>query len=80
MNQEKPSNAANQLPKLGILEEDDEFEEFPIESSSVLSLTKILFGFMVDWDVTGEMKLDVEQWEVDWDDDNVDDEFSVQLR
>jgi hypothetical protein len=26
------------------------------------------------------MKLDVEQWEVDWDDDNVDDEFSVQLR
>lgn len=34
----------------------------------------------LDWDVTGEMKLDVEQWEVDWDDDNVDDEFSVQLR
>jgi hypothetical protein len=31
---EKPSNAGNQLPKLGILEEDDEFEEFPVESMS----------------------------------------------
>lgn len=26
------------------------------------------------------MKLDVEQWEADWDDDNIDDEFSKQLR
>ena len=34
----------------------------------------------VDWDASGEMKLDVEQWEADWDDDNIDDEFSKQLR
>jgi 26 proteasome complex subunit DSS1 len=27
-----------------------------------------------------ENKLDVEQWEADWDDDNLDDEFSLQLR
>lgn len=34
----------------------------------------------VDWDNSGELKLDVEQWDYDWDDDNIDDEFSVQLR
>jgi hypothetical protein len=36
--------------------------------------------FRLDWDASGEMKLDVEQWEADWDDDNIDDEFSKQLR
>lgn len=49
---------------LGILEEDDEFEEFPVE----------------DWDESAENKLDVEQWEADWDDDNLDDDFSKRLR
>ncbi|PJF16744.1 hypothetical protein PSACC_03452 [Paramicrosporidium saccamoebae] len=49
---------------LGMLEEDDEFEEFPVE----------------DWEEGAENKLDVEQWEADWDDDNLDDDFSKQLR
>ncbi len=35
---------------------------------------------LLDWDVSGEVKLDVQQWEVDWDDDNIDDDFSFQLR
>ena len=33
-----------------------------------------------DWDDGAENKLDIEQWEADWDDDNLDDEFSLQLR
>ncbi|XP_003739639.1 26S proteasome complex subunit SEM1 [Galendromus occidentalis] len=58
--------ASQETPKkvdLGLLEEDDEFEEFPAE----------------EW--TG--KCDAEEanvWEDNWDDDNVEDDFSDQLR
>lgn len=31
--QQNQQTTTNQLPKLGILEEDDEFEEFPIEGT-----------------------------------------------
>ncbi|CAE1321614.1 SHFM1 [Acanthosepion pharaonis] len=51
-------------PDLGILEEDDEFEEFPAE----------------DWTGAEEEKNDVNVWEDNWDDDNVEDDFSKQLR
>lgn len=34
----------------------------------------------IDWDDGAENKLDIEQWEADWDDDNLDDEFSLRLR
>eukprot|EP00054_Salpingoeca_dolichothecata_P032028 m.265381 g.265381 ORF g.265381 m.265381 type:complete len:76 (+) comp28964_c0_seq1:44-271(+) len=50
--------------KTHLLEEDDEFEEFPKE----------------DWDETEEDKDDVAQWEDNWDDDNLEDDFSNQLR
>lgn len=61
---------------LGILEEDDEFEEFPVEGFYLNFIRKL------DWEeVEGaESRLDVEQWEADWDDDNLDDDFSKQLR
>jgi len=49
---------------LGLLEEDDEFEEFPAD----------------DWAVADEDKNDVNVWEDNWDDDNVDDDFSQQLK
>ncbi|WAR05955.1 SEM1-like protein [Mya arenaria] len=51
-------------PELGLLEEDDEFEEFPAE----------------DWEGEEEDSEDVNVWEDNWDDDNIDDDFSVQLR
>ncbi|KAJ7991869.1 hypothetical protein DPEC_G00288330 [Dallia pectoralis] len=52
-----------QTVDLGLLEEDDEFEEFPTE----------------DW--TGqEEDEDTHVWEDNWDDDNVEDDFSNQLR
>ena len=49
---------------LGLLEEDDDFEEFPSEK----------------WDKTEEDTTDVNVWEANWDDDNVEDDFSTQLR
>merc|ERR1712061_960142 len=49
---------------LGLLEEDDEFEEFPAE----------------DWTNRDEDPSDVNVWEDNWDDDNVEDDFSVQLK
>uniref|UniRef100_T1J0B8 26S proteasome complex subunit SEM1 n=1 Tax=Strigamia maritima TaxID=126957 RepID=T1J0B8_STRMM len=48
---------------LGLLEEDDEFEEFPAE----------------DWTGKAEDDEDVNVWEDNWDDDNVEDDFSKQL-
>ncbi|CAB4066271.1 SHFM1 [Lepeophtheirus salmonis] len=58
----------DQLPKtkggdLGLLEDDDEFEEFPHEN----------------WDESQEDKGDINVWEDNWDDDTVEDDFSVQL-
>ncbi|KDR23221.1 26S proteasome complex subunit DSS1 [Zootermopsis nevadensis] len=49
---------------LGLLEEDDEFEEFPAE----------------DWAGKDEDEEDISVWEDNWDDDNVEDDFSMQLR
>lgn len=34
----------------------------------------------VDWDERGEDSSDKQLWEDNWDDDNVEDEFSSQLR
>ncbi|XP_040287166.1 26S proteasome complex subunit SEM1 [Bufo bufo] len=48
---------------LGLLEEDDEFDEFPTE----------------DWPGCDEDE-DAHVWEDNWDDDNVEDDFSNQLR
>lgn len=36
--------------------------------------------FVLDWAGEEEDKKDVNVWEDNWDDDNVDDDFSVQLR
>jgi len=47
-----------------LLEEDDEFEEFPAE----------------DWTGADEDQGDVNVWEDNWDDDNIEDDFSQQLK
>ncbi|CAB0009717.1 unnamed protein product [Nesidiocoris tenuis] len=49
---------------LGLLEEDDEFEEFPTEN----------------WTGKDEDDTDINIWEDNWDDENVEDDFSLQLR
>jgi len=49
---------------LGALEEDDDFEEFPTE----------------EWGKESEDPDDLQVWEEDWDDDDVEDDFSNQLK
>merc|ERR1711860_320638 len=56
--------AKKNLDQLGLLEEDDDFEEFPA----------------AEWDSKEEDTKDANVWEDNWDDDNVEDDFSVQLR
>lgn len=63
----KSTSAGSDKPskkEQGLFEEDDEFEEFPTEN----------------WDERGEDSSDKQLWEDNWDDDNVEDEFSCQLR
>jgi len=76
------TTTANQVPAtgtsnkidLGLLEEDDEFEEFEAEDWNELDGNK-------DSAATGgDDGPEVNLWEDNWDDDNVDDDFTVQLR
>jgi 26 proteasome complex subunit DSS1 len=65
--QEQGQTATNSKVELGLLEEDDEFEEFETE----------------DWNETGkeaENEEEVNLWEDNWDDDNIEDDFTIQLR
>ncbi|EIE86352.1 hypothetical protein G6F57_004935 [Rhizopus arrhizus] len=65
-NQEKQKGMAEEknLAALGVLEEDDEFEEFAAE----------------DWGEEEEDQNDAHFWEDNWDDDDIEDDFSKQLR
>jgi len=62
---------------LGVLEEDDEFEEFPVADwdDSQTDLAH-LGGAAPGAAKSGGDKL----WEDNWDDDDIEDEFSMQLR
>ncbi|KAI7872298.1 DSS1/SEM1 family-domain-containing protein [Spinellus fusiger] len=62
--QEKEEQTKKNLPQLGALEEDDEFEEFAAE----------------EWRDNEEDKDDAHFWEDNWDDDDIEDDFSKQLR
>lgn len=60
---------------LDLLEEDDEFEEFPMESKFIQKLSPPA------WVVDDELPKDVLLWEDNWDDDDdVDENFINQLR
>jgi hypothetical protein len=73
---EQPTKQEAQ-PHLGVLEEDDEFEEFPVAdwNDSETDLAH-LGGAAPGAAKSGGDKL----WEDNWDDDDIEDEFSVQLR
>jgi len=62
--EDKKDKPAEKKVELVLLEEDDEFEEFPAE----------------DWGADDEDQADTHVWEDNWDDDNVEDDFSQQLR
>ncbi|XP_029124176.2 protein DELETION OF SUV3 SUPPRESSOR 1(I) [Elaeis guineensis] len=57
--------AAAEDAKIDLFEDDDEFEEFEIDQ---------------EWDDNEEGEEAMQQWEDDWDDDDVTDDFSLQLR
>ncbi|KAL8097955.1 protein DELETION OF SUV3 SUPPRESSOR 1(I)-like [Apium graveolens] len=55
-----------EVAKIDLFEDDDEFEEFEIGQ---------------EFDEKKEIGTDLtQQWEDDWDDDDVNDDFSLQLR
>lgn len=81
--------ADKQKVDLGLLEEDDEFEEFPAESKllminqnkfykSILFFNQ--FGSSLDWGTEDADDEDVSVWEDNWEDDIVQDDFNQQLR
>jgi 26 proteasome complex subunit DSS1 len=95
----EPTKELASVPTLGVLEEDDEFEEFPVQGAYLSFIgrpgasrsTHVLSSS--DWDdsqthmaklggaapgaaQSGGNKL----WEDNWDDDDVEEDFSVQLR
>uniref|UniRef100_A0A7N0ZXJ5 26S proteasome complex subunit SEM1 n=1 Tax=Kalanchoe fedtschenkoi TaxID=63787 RepID=A0A7N0ZXJ5_KALFE len=57
--------AATEEVKMDLFEDDDEFEEFEINE---------------EWETKEEGNEITQQWEDDWDDDDVNDDFSLQLR
>jgi len=68
---EQKEEAPREVPQLGALEEDDEFEEFPQNDwdESETSLAK-----------DGTTQPPETYWEENWDDDDIEDDFSKQLR
>ena len=67
-----------EMPHLGVLEEDDEFEEFQVEGTSCRHNAVSLQ--YIDWGANEEDREDVHQWDDNWDDDDIGDDFSQQLR
>lgn len=67
------------------LEEDDEFEDFPVEgmdTSSRLPVARLTV--QIDWakeeEVGSQQANNQHLWEESWDDDDTSDDFSVQLK
>jgi len=83
---DKESELAAKTPEdnrdatLGALEEDDEFEEFPAEDWDDLdtSLAHLTSGSGGVGTTTGSDGNTL--WEDNWDDDDIEDDFSKQLR
>jgi len=94
-----PSKEEDNVPHLGVLEEDDEFEEFPVqgelprEPHRWMVLAELSYFGLLDWDdsqtdlahlggvAPGAAKSEGDKlWEDNWDDDDIEEDFSVQLR
>ncbi len=94
MSSSKESNAKGDGPtkptkkEQSLFEEDDEFEEFPTEGEDFWFIQFLCLAqfhhfapsLSAEWDERGEDSTDKQLWEDNWDDDNVEDEFSSQLR
>ncbi|KAI9634806.1 DSS1/SEM1 family-domain-containing protein [Dioszegia hungarica] len=63
---------AKKLPQLGALEDDDEFEDFPATAEAS--------GNILDKLQKSDKNMGDQLWEDNWDDDDVEDDFTKQLR
>ncbi|KAH9067602.1 DSS1/SEM1 family-domain-containing protein [Lactarius vividus] len=73
----EPSKQEDTVPHLGVLEEDDEFEEFPVQDWDDSQTDLAHLGGVAP----GAGKPDGDKlWEDNWDDDDIEEDFSVQLR
>ncbi|KAH8100936.1 DSS1/SEM1 family-domain-containing protein [Cristinia sonorae] len=73
----EPLKEDESQPALGVLEEDDEFEEFAVADwdDSQTNLAHL------EGTAPGSAKSKGDKlWEDNWDDDDIEDDFSVQLR
>ncbi|KAG9011108.1 hypothetical protein FRB94_009251 [Tulasnella sp. JGI-2019a] len=75
------ASESSKIPQLGALEEDDEFEEFPVEDwdDSETALAHLTKNTASSGDPSKPGLSDT-LWEDNWDDDDVEDDFSKQLR
>ncbi|KAI9465298.1 DSS1/SEM1 family-domain-containing protein [Lactarius psammicola] len=73
----EPSKEEDSVPHLGVLEEDDEFEEFPVQDWDDSQTDLAHLGGVAP----GAAKPEGDKlWEDNWDDDDIEEDFSVQLR
>ncbi|KAI0261255.1 DSS1/SEM1 family-domain-containing protein [Gloeopeniophorella convolvens] len=71
------SKEEENVPHLGVLEEDDEFEEFAVQDWDDSQTDLAHLGGVAP----GAAKSEGDKlWEDNWDDDDIEEEFSVQLR
>lgn len=78
-----PADNKNPAKVLVSLEEDDEFEDFPVEGTRNFNCNdQIHTNHEKDWNDADSKAQDGPEtlWEEKWDDDDADDEFSTQLR
>lgn len=74
---EPPKEGDQTLPHLSVLEEDDEFEEFVVQDWDDSQTDLAHLGGVAP----GAAKSEGDKlWEDNWDDDDIEEEFSVQLR
>ncbi|EJU05047.1 hypothetical protein DACRYDRAFT_98754 [Dacryopinax primogenitus] len=79
---EKPKEEKEPLPQLGALEEDDEFEEFETQDweDPETDLAFLKSDPSAPPNASGSSAQPDSLWEENWDDDDVDDDFSKLLR
>ncbi|KAI1846655.1 hypothetical protein JX265_009042 [Neoarthrinium moseri] len=81
---EKPEQPQTAQKSAAALEEDDEFEDFPVEdwpaSETEAAAQQQAAAGAASAATEGEGKGDNHLWEKSWDDDDTSDDFSAQLR
>lgn len=62
------------------LEEDDEFEDFEEQGMTLSQPLLWRLSITIDYAKNVNVELDPIQWEDNWDDEQIDDDFCAQLR